>query len=516
MFRVRFGRLMAALLFLLIPLSGLQAGPGEPRALEFSIAAPPAKEPATLEEKVREHIFANGLKLLVVERPTAPIFTAYLTVGVGGVDESSSTRGVAHLLEHLRFKGTRDIGTTDFRGERPLLESIEETGEVLDRLLRKKDADPERVAELRERLAELQRQHNKFVVKDEFSSIYARHGGVGYNAFTSKDLTSYLISLPANKLELWAALESDRMKNAVLREFYTERDVVMEERRRSYESDPGGLLYENLIATAFTVHPYRNPIIGWSSDIANLTPEEARGFMEHYYKPANTVIALVGAVDFDQAVSLVDRYFGDISPGTPVPEVTAVEPAQRGEKRIHIRFEAEPNLAMAFHKPTLPDRADYVFDVIDQLLVQGRTSRLYRSLVIEKQLAASVSAYGAPGFRYPNLFVVSAVPRHPHTVAEVEAAITGELRRLAEEPVSEEELAQVRNRLRVDQLRSLKSNNGLARQLTFYQSVSGDWRYLIDYDRQIATVSAAEIMEVAGRYLVPANRTVATIGNQEE
>jgi predicted Zn-dependent peptidase len=470
----------------------------------------------TLEEKVREHDFANGLKLLVVERPEAPVFTAYLTVGVGAVDETSRNRGVAHLLEHLRFKGTRTVGTTDYRKERPLLKAIEETGQALDRLRNQKEADPGRMAELEKHLAELQKEHRQYVVKDQFSAIYARHGAVGYNAFTSKDLTSYLVSLPANKLELWVGIESDRLQNAVLREFYTERDVVMEERRRSYDSDPDGLLYENLLATAFTVHPYRNPIIGWPSDIANLTPTGARTFMDQFYAPVNTVIALVGAVDFDQAVALVGRYFGAIPAGTPVPGVDAVEPPQRGEKRIHVQFEAEPRLAMAYHKPTLPERADYVFDIIDNILSQGRTSRLYKSLVIDQQLAASVATYGAPGFRYPNLFVVSAEPRHPHRVQEVEAALSAELGRLASEPVSEEELVRARNRLRADRLRYLQSNGGLARMLTYYQSVTGDWRYLIDYDRQIATVTAEEIMETARRYLVPTNRTVATLERKED
>jgi predicted Zn-dependent peptidase len=490
-----FGRLTAALLLLI------------------AVSCPAAE---TLEQKVREHTFANGLRLLVVERPSAPVFTAYLTVGVGAVDETSRNRGVAHLLEHLRFKGTRTIGTIDYGKERPLLEKIEETGNALDRLRNQKGADPARIAELEKRLADLQAQHQRYVVKDQFAAIYARHGGVGFNAFTGKDLTSYLVSLPANKLELWAAIESDRMQNAVLREFYTERDVVMEERHRSYDSDPDGLLYENMLATAFTVHPYRHPIIGWSSDITNLTPAEARSFMENFYAPANTVIALVGAVDFDRAVAMVERYFGAIPPGIPVPEVTAVEPPQRGEKRIHIEFDAEPRLAMAWHKPTMPDRADYVFDLIDQVLSQGRTSRLYRTLVIEKQLAASVATYGAPGCRYPNLFVVTAAPRHPHTPGEVEEAVKAELRRLATEPVSAEELARARNRLRADRLRYLQSNDGLARLLTYYQSVIGDWRYLIDYDREIASVTAEEIMETARRYLVPANCTVATLDKQEE
>jgi len=489
------GRLGVALLLLLVGVLPLQA--------------------ATLAEKVQEHTFANGLKLLVVERPGAPVFSAYLTVGVGAVDETSDSRGVAHLLEHLRFKGTDTIGTTDYVQEQPLLEAIEETGSALDRLRNEPDADVQRIAALEQQLAELQQRHRQLVVKDEFARIYARNGAVGYNAFTSKDLTSYIVSLPTNKLELWASLEADRMRNSVLREFYTEREVVKEERRRSYDSDAGGLLYEGLLAAAFTVHPYRHPIIGWPSDIANLSPAVTRSFMERYYSPVNTVIALVGAVDFTQAVALVEDYFGSIPAGTPVPEVATVEPAQRGERRVTIEFDAEPRLAVAFHKPTLPEWDDYVFDVIDQVLTQGRTSRLYRTLVVDRQLATSVGSYSAPGYRYPNLFVISAVPRHPHTSAEVEQAIYAELQRLADSPVSEQELEMVRNRLRVDHLRYLQSNSGLARMLTFYQTVSADWRYLIDYDTRIASITAEDIMRVAATYLVQGNRTVATLQKKE-
>jgi predicted Zn-dependent peptidase len=465
-----------------------------------------------LEEKVREHTFANGLKLLVVERHESPTVAAYITIGVGSVDETSPQRGVAHLLEHMLFKGTQTLGTTDFKKEKPLLEAIEKVGSALDALKNRKDGDPQRLAELTEQLAKLQQEHKQYVVKDEFSRIYAENGGAGYNAFTSKDLTTYLVSLPANKLELWAAIEADRMQNAVLREFYTEREVVREERRRSYESSPDGMLYENLIATAFTVHPYRHPVIGWDSDIRNLSLAETRDFLHRYYAPVNTVIALVGDIDTAAAIRLVERYFGPIPAGTPVPPVTAVEPPQRGEKRLHIEFDAEPQVAIAFHKPTLPERDDYVFDLIDLILANGRTSRLYRSLVLEKQLATSVSVYGAPGARYNNLFIIAAVPRHPHTTAEVEAAIHAELARFGHEPVSAAELEQARNRLRVDRLRMLKGNNGLARMLTYYQTVAGGWRYLVTYDREVATITAEEVMAVARAYFVPANRVVVSLG----
>ncbi len=470
---------------------------------------------ATLEEKVQEHQFANGLKLLVVERHASPTLAAYLTIGVGAVDETSEARGVAHLLEHMLFKGTKTLGTTDYTAEEPILDKIAAVGGEIDALKNDPATNKERLQERREQLSALQKEHRRFVVKDEFSRIYSQNGGTGYNAFTSKDLTTYLISLPSNKLELWALLESDRMKNAVLREFYTERDVIREERRRSYESSPGGKLYETLIANAFTVHPYRNPIIGWHSDIENLTLAETDDFHRRYYAPINSVIALVGDVDFEQAVTLVGRYFGDIPPGTPVPPLAVREPQQQGEKRVQISFEAEPQMAIGYHKPTLPSREDYVFDLIDLILSGGRTSRLYKSLVQEQQLAASVSTYGAPGSRYDNLFVISAAPRYPHTLQEVETAIDKELKRLADEPVSEAELSKALNRLRTDHLRGMQSNGGLARSLTYFQTVAHNWRYLARYQEVISGVTAAEIMQVAKTYLTRDNRTIVTLSKEK-
>jgi len=469
-----------------------------------------------LEDKVFEHRFDNGLKLLVVERHDTPVVSAYITIGVGSVHETSENRGVAHLLEHMLFKGTKTLGTTDYTKEKPLLEEIERVGSQLDALRLQNGADPAEVATLEKQLSELQAEHKQYVVKDVFSNLYSENGGVGYNAFTSKDLTTYLISLPSNKLELWALIESDRMKNPVLREFYTERDVIREERRRSYDTNPARKHYESLVTNAFKVHPYRNPIIGWHSDIANLSPQKTRGFLEKYYAPVNTVIALVGDIRAADAVVLVNRYFGDIAPGTPAPRVSAVEPVQKGEKRILEVFDAEPRLAIAWHKPTMPDKDDYAFDLIDQILGSGRTSRLYRSLVEEQKLATSVSVYGAPGSRYPNLFVIEAIPRHPHTVEELESAIYAELDKLKQELVEEEELTKVRNRLLTDQLRQLRSNSGLARLLTSYQSLAGDWRYVANYAVEIDKLSAEDLKQVANRYLTQSNRTVVVLQREDQ
>jgi len=465
----------------------------------------------SLGNKVQQFTLANGLTLLVAERHDSPTFTAYMTIGVGSVNEVGNNRGVAHLLEHMRFKGTRQIGTRDFAAEKPLLETIEQTAVALERLEQQPHADAQRKQALVEKLHTLQQQHRSLVVKDEFSQIYARHGGMGFNAFTGKDLTSYLVSLPANKLELWMSLEADRMQNAVLREFYTEREVVLEERRRSYESRPGGMMYEALLSTAFRVHPYRHPVIGWTSDIENLTLAETRDFLHRYYTPVNAVIAIVGDVDAEQTHQLVERYFGSMPPGEKIPPVTAVEPPQQGERRTEVCFDAEPQLLVAFHKPTLPSRDDYTFDLLGHLLTEGPRSRLYRSLVLEQQLATKVTSYSAPGARYNNLFVVSLTPRSPHTTAELERALYRELELLKQQPVSEQELTPIRKQLRADRLRYLKSNNGLANMLTRFQVVAGDWRYLVDYDENIARIHGDDLQQVAQRWLTKENRSVITL-----
>ncbi len=467
---------------------------------------------ASLADKVQEHRLENGATVLFVERHDSPTVSAYISFKVGSVNETSEQRGAAHLLEHMLFKGTRLLGTKDYAQEKPLLDRIEAVGSRIDRLKNLEEADPAVVERLRAELKELQKQHKQLVVKDEFSKIYAENGGVGYNAFTGKDQTTYLINLPANKLELWAAIESDRLANAVFREFYTERDVVYEERRRSYESNPGGLLYESLLASAFKVHPYREPTIGWGSDIANLSPDDIRTLYSRYYTPANMVITLVGDFHSGEALALIERYFGKLPSGEMVPPVTAVEPPQQGERRVRVRFDAEPELMIAYHKPAAPQREDYVFDLLMEVLGAGRTSRLYRALVLEKQLATDVGVFSAPGSRYPNLMIISATPRQGVAVAAVEEAIYQELEGLGQ-GVSVAELDKARRQITMSLLRRMQSNSGLARTLSSFE-VLGGWRYLDDYQQQIESVTAEELSQVVLRYLTADNRTVAIVNRE--
>lgn len=480
-------------------------------------ASPPTEETRKgLEEKVVEHTLKNGMKLLMVERHSSPTVSAWIRFRVGSVDERSDERGIAHLLEHMLFKGTTTLGTTDYVAEKPLLDSIEETAQLLiAEKARGTKTDPARIADLEKQLRELETQASRYVIKDEFFELYSRNGGVGYNAFTSRDGTTYLISLPSNKLELWAAIESDRMQNAVLREFYTERAVVMEERRRSYDADPESRLWETFLAANFLAHPYGQPTIGWMSDIENLTRTKAEQFFRNYYGPHNAIVAVVGDIDPPSVIRLVERYFGGIAPGRKPAPVTTIEPGQAGERRIELVAEAEPTVMIGFHKPAINAPDDYVFDVMSMLLGQGRTSRLYRKLVVEQQLASEVNVFDAPGSRYPGLFIVHANPRAPHTVAEVEAAVLGELERLKNEPVAERDLQRILNRIEYEEARRMGTNGGLARNLTEYEAVAGSWRYMIEYRGKVAAVTPGDIQRVARTYFTRQNRSVGLITTRE-
>ena len=469
-----------------------------------------------LAERVKEHTLANGMKLLLVERHTSPTVAAWIRFKVGAVDERSDERGIAHLLEHMLFKGTKTLGSTNYAAEKVLLDKIEVVAQqlLLEKAKREK-GDSARVAALEKELADLEKEAGTFVVKEEFAQIYNRNGGSNYNAYTSKDGTTYLISLPSNKLELWAAIESDRMQNAVLREFYTERAVVMEERRRSYEAEPEGKLWETFLASSFNAHPMGQPIIGWMSDIENLTRTKAESFLKRYYAPNNAIIAIVGDIDTKKTIEMVERYFGHIPPGVPVPPVAVDEPQQQGEKRIEVIGDAGAELMIGFHKPTLPHPDDLVFDVIEMILSDGRTSRLHKKLVVEKQLVTGVGTFSAPGHRYPNLFMISASPREPHTVTEVEEALYAELEKLKNEPVTERELQQVMNKLEYEEARQMTSIGGLARNLTEYEAIAGSWRYLIEHRKAVAGVKAEDIQRVAKKYLTKENRIVGFITKQE-
>lgn len=507
-----------------------------------------------LEGRVVEQTLPNGMKFLLLRRPGAPVFAGNIRFRAGGVDEKIGTTGIAHMFEHMAFKGTQRIGTKDFAKEKVLLDRIDSVAVLfsrkraaldeddLDRLrarertltdslkspdaalqaIKAEVAKPGAASELKpyvemrdlqNRLQDLQEAQGEYVVKDEFSRVMDVNGAAGQNATTSQDVTTYFEQLPANRLELWALLESERLRDPVFREFYSERDVVAEERRMRTDNDPGGKLYEALISAAFQAHPYGYPTIGWMSDINNLTVADAKKFHETYYAPGNGVGAVVGDIDIEQAKQTISRYFGRI-PARPLPPpVLTREPKQVGERRVIVEFDAEPRIMIAYHKPTSPSLDDYVFDALAYLLRDsGRSSRLYRRLIQEKKLVSSVSVYQSePGSRYANLCIFEATPIHPHTTAEVEAALYAELDSLKTAPPTEQEMQKVKNQVQAGFIRGLASNAGLASQLTYFQAISGDWRYVSEHRKVIEKLTPKDVMRAAQTYLVPANRTVATL-----
>ena len=475
-----------------------------------------------LADRVVEQKLANGMTILMVERHQTPVVSLNMTFGVGGVNEQVGQTGLAHLYEHMAFKGTRTVGTKNYEKEQPVLDEwfrvgteLEQRQRDLARRSQEKPGSPEdraAIERLQKRFTELQEQAGQFVAGNEMALLYQRQGGVGLNAATGKDLTRYMINLPANRLPLWAALEADRMAHPVLREFYKERGVVMEERRLRNDDSPNGLLYETFTSAAFRAHPYSIPTIGWESDILSLTPADTEAFFKAHYGPGNATIAIVGDIQPQDVMVLIEQTFGKIPSAPPQPPIVTVEPPQRGERRVEVEFDAEPSVVIGFHKPALGHPDDYVFDVIDAVLGDGLTSRLYTNLVRENRIAASVNSdSNYPGVRSPNLFVLSATPLAPHTTADIETAIYAELERLKTEPVSAKELEKVLNNIDADLVRALRSNGGLASQLALYQTVAGDWRYVIKARDKIATVRPADIQRVAGEYFTKSNRTVATL-----
>ncbi len=471
-----------------------------------------------LEDRVQRVTLENGLRVLLVERHTSPTVSFYIRYLVGAVDDGEGKTGAAHLLEHMLFKGTVSIGTKNFAEEEKVLKKIRETGMALDReRLKGARADEAEITKLAKELKELQNEAKEWIVENEIDRLYSENGAVDLNASTGQDVTTYKVSLPANRIELWARIEADRMTNPVLREFYTERDVVMEERRQTYESVPSRKLVELFLATAFTASPYRRPVIGWSSDISMLTPDYLDAFFRQYHSPNNTVIAIVGDINTAKTLEIVKKYFGSIPPHKLEGHHVTEEPSQNGEKRVELVAEANPYLVIGWHKPTLPSFEDYVFEVIEALLSKGRTSRFHRSIVQGKQIAEDVSAAnGMPAARYPNLFMVMGTPRSPHTADELEKAVYEEIDKLKKEPVKKQELEKIINQLRAEFIRELSSNSGLASRLSYYEIITGDYRYMTRYIEMIEKVTPKDIMAAAKKYLTEENRTVANLKKKEK
>jgi predicted Zn-dependent peptidase len=495
-------------------LVGVRGGIAAVVALAMTLScAVKAQDLASFEKRTTVKVLPNGLTLIVCERPEAPVFSFYTLVDAGSADDPQGASGLAHMFEHMAFKGSTEIGTTNYPAEKIALAKVEVAYAAYDAEYRKRVGQtPAKLAELQKVFQDAQATAQKYVIPNQFSEIAEQNGAVGVNASTGEDSTQYFWSMPSNRLELWAYLESQRIGQPVEREFYKERNVVQEERRMRVDSSPVGRMVEQFLAAAYVAHPYRRPNVGWESEISQVTATEAAAFHAKYYVPGNIVIAVVGDLKASETMPVLERYFAKIPAGAKPEPMTTVEPPQVAEKSVVIREATQPFYIEGYHKPDYRDPDDSVYDAISDIFSNGRTARLYRSLVRDQSIAAEAQGFsGFPGEKYPGLFAVYAVPLPGHTPDEMRDAIHKELDRLKNEDVSDAELERFKTRARADLLRGLGDNEGLAHQLAEYQTRFGDWRELFRQLDKINAVNKADIRRVANKIFVASNRTSARI-----
>jgi predicted Zn-dependent peptidase len=453
----------------------------------------------------------NGMKFIVLERHQAPVVSFLTYADVGGVDEPDGKTGVAHFLEHLAFKGTTKIGTKDYLAEKPLLERLERLDAQITTA--KAEGKKEEVARLEAEFKQVEAQAAKLVVQNEMGQIVEQAGGVGLNANTSTEATRYFYSFPSNKLELWMSLESERFLEPVLsREFYKEKDVILEERRLRVENSPIGQMVEKFIDAAYKVHPYRRPVIGYDQDIRGLTPEDVQKFFDTYYAPNNLAIAVVGDVNPKEVKRLAETYFGRFQAKAKPQSKISVEPKQTQTREVSLELPSQPWYLEGYHRPAITHPDNAVYEIISRLLSDGRTSRLYKSLVEKQRLALSAQGYsGFPGDKYPNLMFFYALTAPGHTVDELATGLRQEIDNLRTQPVTAAELKRVKTQARADLLRSLDSNMGMAQLLLEYEVKTGSWQNLFKQLDEIAAVTPADVQRVAKATFTPENRTIGKL-----
>jgi predicted Zn-dependent peptidase len=463
------------------------------------------------EKKVTEFTLANELHFIVVERHDAPVISFHTWVNTGSLNDPAGATGLAHMFERLAFKGTETIGTADWASEKKELDAVED---VYDRLQAERNKGP-RADQARVDVLDLQLQTainrtEGFGRPNEFGAILENNGAMGSAAAANYDRIEYQCNLPSNRIELWFLMESQRFLAPVFRDFYKERDAVQEELRLRPRTNPQAPLYEEFLAAAFEAHPYRNPGIGWPSDLANLRYRDARAFFERYYTASNMVIAMVGDVAPEEARRLAERYFGPM-PARPAPPAThTVEPLQQGLRRIQVQLPIQPVLLWGYKRPDDRDPDDAALLVMSLILSAGRSSVLYKGLVEDQRIAVDVQTNASyPGGRYPCLFTFFLTPAKEHTVEENEKALDALLARFQTQRVDEETLNRARNQARAELIALLDDNQGLAGQLAAYYATYGDWRKLFASMADWNKVTADDVLRVARKYLVPTQRTVA-------
>ncbi|MCF0222736.1 MAG: insulinase family protein [Fibrobacter sp.] len=455
---------------------------------------------------VHKEVLDNGLTVLLHPNAQAPTVSCRLFYVTGSVHEVPGKSGLAHILEHELFKGTKKVGIADSVLDRKFMAMQDSLQELIRKAGLAKDS-----ANLKKYKAEhdsVLNEHRKIFVKDELWGAYQAAGGTGLNAFTTDLMTAYIVTLPKNKIELFMWLEADRMQNAVLREFYSERDVVREERRMRYDDKPTGRFYESLNSMIYEAFPYRVPTIGWPSDIANLTREMAEEHYRKYYKPRNAILVLAGDLEIESTMKLIKKYFADIPAGETFAPLTVRDPEQAGEKRLEVKHPDAPNLyTLVFKTPEVGDSTLYALDIAEGVL-NGRTGRLYKRLVEEEKLAVSVGASNSPN-KYVSEFSVSVNMQPTADVEKVEKIVWEELEKLKSEEVSTREFQKVKNRAYASLIRSLTDMENVASMLAWYE-MFGDYKIFLEWADHLNKVSAADVKNVAQNTFVK-NKAVTGI-----
>jgi predicted Zn-dependent peptidase len=471
---------------------------------------------------VSEYTLSNGLKVLLLERHDDPSISGGWVTHVGSANERPGITGIAHLFEHMMFKGTPTIGTKDatrdeeiirdqerirdqMRQEESKMRAAYRRGELKD--LTKPEGKSQRYQELEKQFGQLIQAQREVLVKNEFDRIYTSAGAAGMNAFTMQDMTGYFINVPANKIELWMWMESERLLRPVFREFYAERDVVYEERRMRTESTPLGKFDETFNAMFWDAHPYHWPVIGWPSDVASISKAEADDFYATYYTPQNITLILVGDFDSKRTLAELERYFGRIPKGKrTAPDLVTMEVPQVAEKRMYAEAEANPQVEIRWHTVPFAHRDSYALDILGELL-SGRTGRLYKGLVLGSEVATDVQATQS-SYKWAGYFTAAGEAREGHKPEEVERGIYAALEKLQSETVPAEELQKVKNNFAAAEYRKLSSNSAILMQLIFNDGL-GDWREFNNAAAKYQVVTAEDVKRVANEYFAKENRAVA-------
>jgi predicted Zn-dependent peptidase len=468
-----------------------------------------------LKDKVYSHKLSNGIKVTLYKRGFAPVFAGVTAIRAGGTDEKEGYTGVAHFLEHMAFKGTKDIGTKDYLREKILLDKLEAiyTKYGIENI-------PEKVTdEVKNEIEAINNELKTLWIQEDLSRQFEKRGASGLNATTDKEITKYFVNLPRSAFEFWCQLESERLFEPVMRQFYSEKEVVFEERRMRFVDDPTGKLYEMLLAKAYKVHPYKNPVIGYDQDLKRITATDLLNFHKQYYVPSNIAISLVGDVDPKRDIPVLEQYFGKYRDSESQQAVShdrnlPQEPVQVEGRRVVLKDPSAPVILVAYHKPSYPDPRDPAISVMNEILAGSRTSPLYKELVEKRKIAASVDVEEAPGIGYPNLTLFSIVPKTGFSNAEVLKAFDDVIERFKKNVVDTNDLIKAKRSIAVSYLDDLNSNSSLATHFSVADLIFGSWTAPIDWYIQAMSVEKKAIQSEAVAILKNTNRTVAWIENE--